>query len=555
MASRQPFSAVLLAPLVLFALGAAPPPADEDTRGDEEILKSAGVSVEGPALLEFFRKRTQGDDLRRRIAVRVRELGDDDFAIRQRATEDLIAVGAPALPALKKAVGSGDLEVVRRATRCLNEIAALRVDLPVSAARLLVVRRPPRAVEVLLAYLPDAEDEAVEEEVLSALARLGGAGGKPHPALVAAAHDREPLRRLAAAHVLGRSDVAGHRAEAQRLLRDADLRVRLGAAQVLLSVGFRDAIPPLIPLLEEAPVDLAYQAEDLLVHLAGDAAPAPLEVSSPEARHKSRLAWQTWWTTRGAGADLTAVRAGSPPSLTITCQCGVGGAENAGRVEARGPGGKVRWQIADMGNPTCVQLLPAGRVLIAQYRDRKVVERNREGKVVWEYNPDGLPICAERVTGGNTLIGTLDNKVLLVTPEGKVVLEHRAAGMVFAVHKQPNGRILYLTTGEIVELTTEGVVTRRIRAGNIASWGGLEVLPGDRFLVAQYGVGKVVEMDAAGKVLWEWTAGHPASATRLRNGHILVAEAEKRRLVELDRDGKEVAGQDLPGRPFFVRRY
>src|SRR5262249_22466287 len=115
--------------------------------------------------------------------------------------------------------------------------------------------------------------------------------------------------------------------------------------------------------------------------------------------------------------------------------------------------------------------------------------------------------------------------------------------------------LFYLANGRIVELDAGGKEVRSLLVPGFGTWGDLEVLPGDRFLVASYGSNKVLELDGKGKVLWQCAADRPASATRLRNGHTLVAQSEGRQLLEFDRDGREVARQATVGRPFFVRRY
>src|SRR5262249_61950417 len=66
---------------------------------DEQILRTAEVAADGPALLEFFRRRTVSDVERTRIQGLIRLLGDPSFPVRERASRDLTAGGPPA-PAL-----------------------------------------------------------------------------------------------------------------------------------------------------------------------------------------------------------------------------------------------------------------------------------------------------------------------------------------------------------------------------------------------------------------------------------------------------------------------
>src|SRR5262249_54099414 len=75
----------------------------DTTAEDTKLLKDVGVEVEGPALLEYFRKRTFKEADPKRLDRLIRELGDEDFVVRERAYEDLMLLGSSALVALKTA--------------------------------------------------------------------------------------------------------------------------------------------------------------------------------------------------------------------------------------------------------------------------------------------------------------------------------------------------------------------------------------------------------------------------------------------------------------------
>ena len=61
------------------------------------------------------------------IASLVRQLGDADFRVREEATRRLRAVGKPAMPALREALGSDDPEVCSRADSLLRQIEKPRI--------------------------------------------------------------------------------------------------------------------------------------------------------------------------------------------------------------------------------------------------------------------------------------------------------------------------------------------------------------------------------------------------------------------------------------------
>src|SRR5207249_4375319 len=105
-----------------------------------------------------------------------------------------------ALPFLRSALRDADAERARRAARCIEEIESnTDFSRTAAAARVLADRKPDGAAAVLLAYLPGADGEAVEEALVQALLTLGMKDGQADPALVKALTDEEPRRRAAAA--------------------------------------------------------------------------------------------------------------------------------------------------------------------------------------------------------------------------------------------------------------------------------------------------------------------------------------------------------------------
>jgi hypothetical protein len=188
---------------------------------DERILRTAKLDADGPALLQIFRQQTLSAADQKRMTQLVRQLGDKSFRTREKAVDALVAQGAAAVPLLRKAAADADAEVARRARDCLERIdASTSTRVVTSAARLVALRRPRGAAEVLLAYLPGAADEAVAGEVRAALAAIAIVDGKPNPALVEALTDRDPVRRAAAAAALGKDGGAAERQPGRRLYID-----------------------------------------------------------------------------------------------------------------------------------------------------------------------------------------------------------------------------------------------------------------------------------------------------------------------------------------------
>jgi YD repeat-containing protein len=71
---------------------------------------------------------SQEEDQARRIETLIRQVGSDDVAEREKATEELRKIGKPAVSALQKAAESKDPEVAVRARALVAELAVLKRD-------------------------------------------------------------------------------------------------------------------------------------------------------------------------------------------------------------------------------------------------------------------------------------------------------------------------------------------------------------------------------------------------------------------------------------------
>jgi len=316
----------LLGIMLLAASSAqADPVSPSQTLADEQLLKSTGIGSDGAQLLKFFRKRTPGeyvlagrledDGSNRAVEVRgadlarieghIASLKDHSFWVREQAANELIAIGLPALAALRQALQEDDFEVQQRAGDCIRAIAhGPGPVLPAAAVRLLRHRKPEGACGVLLGYVPFVDNEAVEEEVLLALQALGVRDGKADPVLLSGLRGQDPERRSAAALVVGRSGSAEQRVTVRRLLTDPDAKVRLRAAQGLLAGRDPSGVPVLVSLLGEGPMEVARQAEDVLGRLAGEQSPR-VDLDAPEkVRKRCREAWGAWWRGNKDRLDL-----------------------------------------------------------------------------------------------------------------------------------------------------------------------------------------------------------------------------------------------------------
>jgi hypothetical protein len=548
----------LAAWLATGVLGAEPvPTAAPSLAFEEKLLREAGVTPDGPGLVAFFRSRVLTPDHQEKLRNAVRQLGSDEFDVRERAAQELVQAGRASLAWLKPAQQDTDPEVARRAQRCVEEIEQTPyASILSAAAQVAAVRPAPGLCEALLGCLPWVDDEPAQEILFQTLATVGRKADGVDPAVLAAAGDKEPLRRAGAAYVLGQAGPEQRR-PARAMLADGDARVRYQAAAALLRGGEPAAVPVLIALLSEAPTGLAWQAEDLLCRLVNEKLPLPAPAAWDEAgRRRYRDAWEAWWQDNGAKIDLKQVNLDDGlRGLTVIAELDGAGMGGAGRVWECGSDGKPRWSLEEAVRPIDVQMLPGGRVLVAEHGNGRVTERDLKGKVLWEHKVASQPVSCQRLAGGNTFIVTY-NDLLEVTPAGKEVFKtHIDGAMIWNGQRLPNGHMVYVQSNSlVVELDARGKEVARVNVGNTGGWASVERLTNGHYLVALYSGRKVVEIDSNGKTFWECTVDSPGHATRLRNGNTLVASIEGRRVVEFDRSGKETWRQATQGRPFHVRR-
>jgi hypothetical protein len=184
---------------------------------DVRALRAVEVGADAKAVADFLRQQTADAARAERIKELIARLGHDDFAVRERAMNDLVAVGRPALPSLETAMKSRDPEVARRAEAAAELIRARLASATVCAAvRVLARQRPDGATAVLLDLLAGADAE-VGREIGAALAALARGDGKTDTVLEKALEDRDEAKRRAAEALLGKDGGAYLKEPGRRL--------------------------------------------------------------------------------------------------------------------------------------------------------------------------------------------------------------------------------------------------------------------------------------------------------------------------------------------------
>jgi hypothetical protein len=487
-----------------------------------------------------------------RILTLVRQLGDDQFKVRETASHQLVSIGPRARPYLQAAVKDEDPEIARRARECLRRIGEGATSSVVAAAvRVLAKEKPPEAVAVLLAYLPAAEDAVVSEAVRHALSTLAVRGGKAEPALLAALTDKSAVKRAASAVALCRARLPEVLPEVRKLLNDSDPHVRLHVGLALAGLREKDAVPVLLRLLDKLPLQDIDPIMTLLERLAGDTMPPVVYGPDADSHRKYREAWVAWWKDHQAGIDPARLERASRlegSTLVVMFEMGV--------MEDLDPNNRARWKIEGLQRPLDAQLLPGEkRVLVAEYDASRVSERNLKGEIVWQKTapiPGQGPLAAQRLPDGHTFI-TTEGQLLEVNKRGEEVFRYsRPDGATFMrATKLRNGDIACVTqlgippTGitRFMLLRPVGGEFREIKSWgvNVRTLGGrIDVLPDGHVLIPEKDNNRVVEYDAEGHSVWGVTFDQPVAALRLPNGHTVVTLFRENRAVEVDRAGKEV---------------
>jgi HEAT repeat protein len=545
----------LLVPLTALALLllAGPPRAAEpdDAARDEQVLQAAKVGTDGPALVEFFRKRAGSEATRARVRELIKQLGDDSFDVREKASEELVTLGRPALPALSVALKDRDAEVARRAADCVRLIENdAGPALAAAALRRLAALKPDGAAAVLLTYVPIADSEGVAEELQLALSAVALRGGKADPALVKALGDDLSARREAAAVALCRAGAKDQLDALLKLLADKDAWVQLHVALGLLGMKQREAVPVLIDLVRDIDREHAWEAEEALCLLAGEAAPADALDDSPAGRGKRRDAWLAWWKKEGDKVDLAKF---DPAQASLGLLLTIIADNNGCNLYEYGRDDKVRWQIEKLNNAIDAQVLPGNRVLIAEYGVGKVTERDFKGNVLWEKKFPDPPYAAQRLANGRTFVAT-QQRLLEIDREGKELFVLKVQSR--AAHKFPDGRIALLGDDRQYrryDAAGKELSSVRVEFNRGNTVGGALFLPNGHIVLDDND--KVKEYDAAGKKVWEVKVQQADTIQRLPGGNTLVATMAEGRIIELDRAGKVVWEKKYEGRrPWLARR-
>ena len=199
--------------------------------------------------------------------------------------------------------------------------------------------------------------------------------------------------------------------------------------------------------------------------------------------------------------------------------------------------------------------------LCCDHNGGKVCVVSAEGKIEWEY-PCKNPQDCWRLPSGNFLFCFVSG-ALEVTPDKKVMWEYKApAGTeVHACQPLPGGNVLVVECGSsrLMEVDRAGKIAKEIKLSTAPEvrlhnqFRGSRKTKDGHYYVCFKGEGKVVELAGDGKVLRAIkVSGDPHEVVPLPNGHLLITCGDGHKVIELDAAEKvvwELNENDLPGNP------
>lgn len=518
---------------VLWSINAASAADNPFSAPYRAALEAAGIHADRESLAAFLKLHHVGPDQEQLHAKLIKELGDDDFFVREAATAGLLQLATQAAGPIAAAAQSPDPEVRWRAEYILLETSKPRSDLLYAA--LVVIQS--ESIRGLAGPLLGAAPTCRSEYLHLALSRALEATVTPAdiPLLVEAVRARDSVAPVAAFQALLTIREYDPTALAERLLTDPNDALRLSAAEWLLRTGSRPALEALGALLDSEDVATRNRSAQLLQ----GALKLSFKYSAyaePDERTRQSAAVRQLIAEKLDGRPERDVPKFNGSDLGHVLLCSYKGDQ---LFELDGLGQRVN-SLTLSGVADC-QLLPEGRRLISQMQRMSVVELDGAGQELWKVDQlPGYPIRVRRLPNGNTTIVTIQGEILQYNVRKEKVWSSRFDGAVPRdVHHLPNGHLLLVLSrpGHILDLNDRREETWRSPAIE-QMISACPTLDGT-ILIATLKEGGLVELDRNGKSrAFPGEFSRPQQIQQLRDGRFLVLDATGLHLLE--RTGKRL---------------
>jgi HEAT repeat protein len=536
---------------------------------DQKLLENAGVRTDQKSLIEFLANHSNSDGDLAKLDQFVRMLGDKQFKAREEAARTVIAIGPAALSKLHMAKRGLDPELSARASACIEQIVkSSNTELPRAAARLLMKSPDVAAFAALLRYLPYASEPEVGDEIWFHLDQVVVHNGAMIPQLVSSIRDLLPARRALAGCIIGHRGSSAQRKLVSKLLLDTEPAVRLRTAQGLLAANDVASILPLIDLLTDESLYIAWQAEELLRWARpGDSPPELIGGGSPISRQLCQAAWRRWWAQTGKA--LPSLKPSAGPRVTPSLRLVVESAnENEsdkparGRVWLCGSDGQLRWELTDLEEPSYAYLLPSHRVLVQERGHRNhLAEYDLPGRLLQKRHlDDQRPLTLQYLSSGALFVASR-TCLSELTLEGATIyrcdLLPKALPSISSARTLGDGRILCLSLDErlLLELDHSGKELARRRLPSLPkSRIQGRILSNSHILLTSQKSGEVVEIDRYCNVISQWKAANPLGGCSLPGHRLLLASrlGTFPRIIETDKHGNTIWEALTRNEPVFL---
>ena len=585
---RQPR---VLGKVVALVPDAEPAAPFEAAKADKAALAAAKIAPgDADGLLAYFERRTLTDIDANAIQAVIERLGAESFGDRLKAMDDAEKYGPAAVGPLRRAtaidptnVNAANFELAYRAGEVLKRLEKVpHAGIAVAAVRALAKVPNPRTSRVLLGFLPQADDQTTAEEIQRTLVAVASAGGKADGFLVESLNDRSPLKRVYAATALIEGGDAKLRVrlpdaypkvvEAARVESDPDAKFVMTLA---LAVTARDksAVGAILAMLPELPRGRLWQAEDLLLVLAGADAPKVAFGATKPAVAKAQAAWQAWWAKASPTLDLDKV-AYAPRVVGKTLLVAMDPRNGSGYVAELGPDLKERWRMTNLSSPHDAVVLADGTVAVAENNIGSVSVRDTAGRVLAQKPTTGN--AARRIYGQPDQLQVLPGGDVLVVcrvavlemkrdkPDQVIVFDRMNNHDINAAVRLPNGEtvvLLQTPPDHLILLDKAGkeLPDSKIKVGQPGYQGHMTNSGENRVLLSEQQ--KVVEYDLKEKkAVWSHPAVNARCLQRLPNGNTLIVDGNgsadgSNRVVEVTPAGEEVWTHRLGNGLMITRAY
>ena len=286
------------------------------------------------------------------------------------------------------------------------------------------------------------------------------------------------------------------------LLKTPHPLVRYQLGMALIAKNDKSGLPLVIQALAETPADRVENALDLLYRAAGDNAPAALYQGKPGAESVQR-SLDEMVSTGASQLDLAKNFAHTELGYTVISSAGLK-ANTKNKIFELDQKHALRWEFDGPRYPIDLQILRNNRLLIAEYFDRRVTERDFKGNILWQVAV-AMPIACQRLPNGHTFIATRQF-IEIVDRDGKEVFTcFQQNTSITTAQRLRNGQMVVVTTGGRCHLLDpQGRELKGCQVGTVYAMGGnVEILPNRRILVPQYSQNCIAEFDWQGNKLWQ----------------------------------------------------